>query len=244
MIQKDPGQIELLGDVLRQRFDPDGLRRVMAGIENIDAELLGVEKGPVLSLSGHERIEPRRGSLWDQRPSRAGDDSNPVHALGAEREEPRGGAERLGQRPAQIFALPAEFAPDPGPSSMIRSEVAAHLYPQHPGEYRIVTDVRVTIERKVGGVQRDVCFDQSSEPAIGRTDDRPEPTPKHSVMHEETIGMLFGSLADGCLAQIDGGSPSVDIAGVAHLEAVQRLRRVSDLRRDSQVVVEELDQTV
>jgi len=60
-------------------------------------------------------------------------------------------------------------------------------------------------------------------------------------MHEETIGMLFSSLADGCLAQVHGGSQSVDVAGVAHLEAVQRFRRVSDLRRDSQIVVEKLD---
>src|SRR6267154_5878100 len=130
MIQKDPGQSELLGDVLRQRFDSDRLCRVMAGVENVDAQLLGVEEGPVLSFSSHERIEPRRGRLWDQRPSGAGDDSNAVHALGAEWEQSGGGAERLGQRPTQILPLAVEFAPDPGRSSVIRSEVAAHLYPQ------------------------------------------------------------------------------------------------------------------
>src|SRR6266487_3400511 len=229
MIQENPGQVELLGDVLRQCFDSDRLRRVMAGVENIDAQLLGVEEGPVLSFSSHKRIEPRRGSLWDQRPSGAGHDSNPVHALGAEREESRGGAERLGQRPVQVLPLTTEFAPDPGRGSVIRSEVAAHLYPQHAGQHRIVADVGVTIERKVGGVQRDVCFDQSSEPAVSGTDERPETTPKHSVMHEETIGMLFSSLADRCLAEVHGGSQSVDVAGVADLEAVQRLRKSTRL---------------
>src|SRR5258708_5689221 len=114
MIQKHPGQIELLGGGFRQRFEADRLRRVMGGVENIDAELLGVEKGPVLSLAGHERIEPRCGSLRDQRPSGTGDDSDAMHALGAERKHAWGRAERLGQGPAQVFTFAAVFAPDSG----------------------------------------------------------------------------------------------------------------------------------
>ncbi len=244
MIQKHPGQIELLGDVFRQRFDADRLRRVMAGVEDIDAELLGVEKGPVLSLAGHERIEPRRGSLRDQRPAGAGDDSNPMYALGAERKQPRGRAERLGQGPAQVFTFAAVFAPHPGRRSMIRSKLTAHLYLQHAGEHGIVADVGMTIERKVCGIERDVCFDQSGKPAIGGTNNRPEATPKHSVMHEQAVDMLLRGLSDGCVTQVHGGSQSVHIAGVRDLEAVQRLRCVSDLLGDAQVVVEKLDQTV
>ncbi len=72
--------------MLGQRFDADGLGRVVTCVQDVEAELLGIEKCPVLAFAGDERIEPRGGGLWNQRSPRAGDDSDPLHALVAERE--------------------------------------------------------------------------------------------------------------------------------------------------------------
>ena len=102
----------------------------------------------------------------------------------------------------------------------------------------------MTIERKVRSVERNVSFDESSNSTIGGTDQRPETTPKHSVMDKETVGVLLHGLSNGRLAQVHGSGQAADVAGVAHLEAVQRLGRVSDLLGDAEVVVEEPDQTV
>jgi len=115
---------------------------------------------------------------------------------------------------------------------VIRSEIAAHLYFQHPRKHAIIADVGMAIERKVSSVQRDVSFDQSSNPSIGWTNKRPQTTPKHAVMDQETVGVLLDGLPDGGLAQIYRGGQPADVTGVADLQTVQRLGGVSDLLGD------------
>ena len=108
---------------------------------------------------------------------------------------------------------------------MIRSEIAANLDVEHSGQHGIVTDVRMAVEREMRGVERDVSFYQSSEPAITGTHHRPLPPPKHSVMNEETVGVLLGGKSDRGLAQVHSGGEAGDVTCVDDLQAIQRLTR-------------------
>src|SRR2546422_114911 len=134
----------------------------MARIEHVDAELFGVEIRPVLPFARDERVESCRGRLRDQRTSRAGHDPNPLHALGPERESPRRCTERFGQCPAQLLPRSVVLAPDAGGGTVVRAEIAANLYLEHSGKHGVVSDIRMTVERKVCGVEGDVSLDRKS----------------------------------------------------------------------------------
>src|SRR5712664_3539609 len=138
----------------------------MARIEHVDAELFGVEIRPVLPLACDERVESCRGGLRDQRTSRAGDDPNPLHAIGPEGESPRRRTERFGQCPAQLLPRSVVLAPDARGGAVVRAEIAAILYLEHSGEHDVVSDIRMTVERKVYGVEGDVSFYETRNPAI------------------------------------------------------------------------------
>ena len=93
------------------------------------------------------------------------------------------------------------------------------------------------------GVERDVSFYQSSEPAIAGTHHRALPSPKHSVMNEETVGMLLGGQSDRGLAQVHSGGEAGDVTCVADLQTIQRLGCVGDLSGDMEIVIEKTHQT-
>jgi hypothetical protein len=64
------------------------------------------------------------------------------------------------------------------------------------------------------------------------------------VVNEETVGVLLGRLANRGLTEIDGCGEAGDLAGVAHLQTIQRLGRVRDFLGDAEIVIEKTDQTV
>ena len=102
----------------------------------------------------------------------------------------------------------------------------------------------MAIQRQVSSIQRNVSFDESSNPTIGGTNERPQTTPKHSVVDQQAVGVLLDGLPDRGLAEIYSGGQSADVTGVADLQTVQRLGGVRDLLGDAQVVIEKTDQTV
>jgi hypothetical protein len=63
-------------------------------------------------------------------------------------------------------------------------------------------------------------------------------------MDQQTVGMLFGGLANCGFAEIDGGGEPRNLARAADLQPVQRLRGVSDFVRDMEILVEKTDQSV
>jgi len=73
---------------------------------------------------------------------------------------------------------------------------------------------------------------------------RRQTTPEHAVMNEETVSVLLGRLADRRLAEVYGCGESRDVSGVADLQAIQRLRGVRDLVRDTEIVIEKTNQSV
>src|SRR6266545_8863 len=165
-------------DVLGQCFDANRLRRIVAGIKDVEVQLLGIEECPVLAFARDVRIESCGGSLRNQRTPRPGDDADALHAFGAEGKQSWCCAEHLRNGPAQVFALAAVLAPHADRRAVIRSELTANRDSQQSREHAVVADFRMAIERQVSGVERDVSFDQSSKPTIGGTNKRPETTPK------------------------------------------------------------------
>ena len=63
-------------------------------------------------------------------------------------------------------------------------------------------------------------------------------------MNEETVGVLLGGLSDRGLAQVHSSGEAGDVTCVADLQAIERLRCVSDLSGDTEVVIEKTHQTV
>jgi len=64
------------------------------------------------------------------------------------------------------------------------------------------------------------------------------------VVNEQTVSVLLGRQADRRFAKIDGCGESHDVAGVADLQAIQRLRGVRDLVGDAEIVIEKTHQSV
>jgi hypothetical protein len=63
-------------------------------------------------------------------------------------------------------------------------------------------------------------------------------------MDQETVGALLGGKTDRRLTEVHGCREPGDLSRVANLEAVQRLRGVSDFFGDTEIVVEIADQGV
>jgi hypothetical protein len=63
-------------------------------------------------------------------------------------------------------------------------------------------------------------------------------------MNEETVGVVLGRQTDRGLAEIHGGGEPVDVTGIADLQAIHRLGRVSDFFGDTEIVIEKTGQTV
>src|SRR5207302_388002 len=80
--------------VFPQRLDPDGLRRVVPAIEDVDTQLFGIEERMVRPFTRDVGVEPRRSRLADHRTRASGDDPHTAHPLRAERHDARHGAER------------------------------------------------------------------------------------------------------------------------------------------------------
>jgi hypothetical protein len=103
----------------------------------------------------------------------------------------------------------------------------------------------MAVERKVRGIERNVSFYETREPAKRGTHERSQTaTPKHAVMNEETVGVLLGRQTDRGLAEVHGCGEPVDVTGIADLQTIHRLGRVSDFLGDTEVVIEETGQTV
>jgi len=125
---------------------------------------------------------------------------------------------------------------------MVGSEVAAKLYSEHPGQDRIVSDFGMAVQWQVRGVNRDVPFYETRKTTKGGSDDWSEPAPKQPVMNKEAIGVLFGCLPNGGLAEVDGRRETTDVTRIADLQTIQRLGRVGDFLSDAEIFVEKSDQ--
>jgi len=108
----------------------------------------------------------------------------------------------------------------------------------------VVADVGMTIQWKVSGVKRDVGVDETGNTTIGGTHQWPETTPEDPVVDQEAVGVLICCLTNGGLAQIDGGSETIDLARVADLEAVERLGCVGHFFCYAEILIEKTDQSV
>jgi len=56
---------------------------------------------------------------------------------------------------------------------VVRAELTTDRYAKQAGEDAVIADFRMTVERQMGGVKRDVFIYQSGDTAVRRTDDGP-----------------------------------------------------------------------
>lgn len=108
----------------------------------------------------------------------------------------------------------------------------------------VVADVGMAIEWKVSGVQRDVGVDETGNTTIGGTHQWPETTPEDPVVDQEAVGVLLRCLTNGGLAQVDGGSDTIDLARVADLKAIEGLGCVSHFFCYAEILIKKTDQSV
>ena len=76
------------------------------------------------------------------------------------------------------------------------------------------------------------------------TGEGPQATPEEAVVNEQPVGPGLGSHPDRRFAKIDSGGEASDLAGVGHLQPVQRLGRIGGLVADAEVVVQVTNELV
>src|SRR5207244_9421620 len=96
VVEESPGESELRAQVFRQRLDPDRLRRVVPGIEDVHAQFFGIEERMVRPFARDVGVESRRSRLADHRNGPSGANTYTPHPLRAERQDARRGPERRG----------------------------------------------------------------------------------------------------------------------------------------------------
>src|SRR3954452_19542552 len=74
---------EALGQQLAEPAHPGSLRRVVAGGDEVDAQLARVPHRVLGRLAGYEGVEPGPGRLGEKARAGAGDDPDPAHGLRA-----------------------------------------------------------------------------------------------------------------------------------------------------------------
>ncbi|OLC43079.1 MAG: hypothetical protein AUH75_03465 [Gemmatimonadetes bacterium 13_1_40CM_4_65_7] len=93
--------------------------------------------------------------------------------LWPERQYSRDSSEHGCQRTAQVLARSHAFSPDAKRRSVVRAELTTDRYAKQARQDAVIADFRMTVERQMGGVERDVFIYQSSDAAVRRTDERP-----------------------------------------------------------------------
>src|SRR6267143_597859 len=159
--------------MLGQRRDADRFGRVMASIEHVQPQLFRIEKGPVLPFAGHVGVEAGRGRLRNHRSSCARHYAHTLHAHWTDGQTSRDSPEHGCQRMAQVLPRSNAFSPDAERGSVVRAELTTDRYAKQAGEDAVIADFRMTVERQMGGVKRDVFNYQSGDTAVRRTDDGP-----------------------------------------------------------------------
>ena len=144
---------EAVGQQIAQRADAEGLRRVVAGGDEVDPSLARLGHDVLARLAGQERVEPS-ATASSQRSPRAPETI-------ADRADLRGPApSSSGARPVTARTRASSSAGASGsanaPPRPIPANADVPAARRAPGEERVVADLRVRVERQVVGGQLDV----------------------------------------------------------------------------------------
>src|SRR5262245_49253820 len=236
VVQENPGNVERGAEMLRERAHAECLRGVVTAVIDVHTQLLAIEERVMGALTGNERVESLSSGLSDKGSAGSCNDAHPPDLCRTEFHSHRRSTEGFGQTLREGEPFASHFAPDPDRLLLPHSKLPSHRDSERARQQHGVPDLLMTIQGEVGPVHGDPRPDYSGDPVKSRADQRSDPTPEYAMVNEEKVGPLFGGHAYGRGTKIDGSSDASYRSLVCDLQAVQRLRVITN-GVDSQVLI-------
>src|SRR5205807_10408340 len=123
VVQKRPGEVELGAEPLGQGLHAERFRGVVPRVEDVQAQLLGVEKRVVRPFTGDVGVEAQGGGLPDHRARRSRHDTHAPHALRPEPHETSAPAHDISETLRQGRARDVDLSPHADPQAVLLPEL-------------------------------------------------------------------------------------------------------------------------
>lgn len=243
VVDEIPWQAEAAGDLGGEGADAEGLGRVVAGVEDVQSQVVGEGGGPVGAFAGDEGVEAGFGGLAQFGAGTAGDHTDGAADLGASREEDGGGTGRLGETGAEGLAIEAAFASEADRLALGFEEWLRGGQADGAGELDGIAEARVGVEGQVGTVHGEVVVQETAQELVVGARPGLGCGPEKPVVDDEKVGPGFDCEVDGGTAGVDGGGQAGDTTGILDLEAIDGAGPVGEGVR-SEGPVAEADQGV
>ena len=152
-----------------------------------------------------------------------------VNRCGTEQHRLGSNAKRLGQPVPQRLAAHLQLTPHAERLLVPCAERTADLEAERARQDGGVSELRMTVERQVRPIERDVVLEQTGDTHELRSNQRADPSPEQPMMDDQQVGFPLRRHSDGRGTEVDGGGNAADFPGVRDLEAVPRVGRVPDV---------------
>jgi hypothetical protein len=171
VVQEDPGEAKAPVKVLGQRLDPEGLRVVVPGVDDVEAPLKGLVEDGVLGLAGDEEVGVHLGK---EARARARDDDDRLHLV-------QSPLVHQGLHPGQLAQAVGHLEEGGGQG---KPPLHPHVpggqvqKAQVPGQDEVVAHLRVGVQGQVGGVEVDPPLEEERKPPFVVAHDGEGPAPE------------------------------------------------------------------
>ena len=205
---------------VRERFHAYRFGRVVPCVDNVDTEFFGIEMRMVGALARDERIDPGVPRSLDHRSGTAGDDSDSGSAYGSGADDMRIDVQRLRQSVHKLCSVERKLSCNADRLALVVSKAVGIDKTELPRQDRVVSDVRMDVQRDVRRVEGDVALKQGPEPATVTPGDWLKPLPEEPMMDEEEVGLPFEGRVNGGLTRINGDNEPFYLIRPVDLQAV------------------------
>ena len=236
MFHKCPGHFEPVGKVARQRLDAEGLSRVMAAVQNIQAEVFGHAISPMRPFASDKGIHTLIGRLLQSVSRPAAHDADATADLRTAGNQPR-------LRPCSALQAPDQVRPrnvrpclKAEEQAVVEVERTQLFQAQRGREQSVVAQPGVGIQRQVRAVNREVMLYEAADQLVAFARPRVRRAPKEPVMHHQQVRFSRHRQPDGRERRVHGrGDPRYGPI-ILNLKAVGSALVILHLRRTQQAV--------
>jgi len=222
MIQEFAWHAEFMRKLRRECPYSKGLRCVMAGIKNIQPQILCQRVSPMGALAGYEGIHACGGGEFQIIARPASNDANPPTNLFSARKQ-------FGFRAGGAAEARGQFGAGNRGARLQADRLAVTLeerfqiaQAQCGAELGVVAEAGMRVEGKVRAIDRKVVFQQQLQQVVALTRPRVRRRPEQSVVHDQQIRPRRDGEPHRGEAGVHGGGNARDPAAVLHLQAVHR----------------------
>ena len=217
-----------------RRAHAEGLRRVVAGGEEVHAGLLRARHDALGRLAGEERVEARRRSRprGSRRP-RPRRSRSCARGRGRPGRPAARGPSRRGTRATSSAGVDA-VAGEARRARRSRAPLCSANGSRRPraqraGQQRVVADLGMGVERQVVGGQAHVGVEEQPAGArlAARSSGARRAGPEQPVVHEHEVGALLARALEQLGAGGDAGHDGLDLVAARDLQAVRARSRRS-----------------